>query len=78
VPVRTRDPIAERQARRAGLSAPPVEERSAVRDPIAERNARRAGIAVSKPPSEQAPEEKRSDPRLSRPIMPRPPSRRGR
>jgi flagellar motor switch protein FliG len=78
-PGRRRDPIAEREARRAGMgSNPPASERG-IRDPIAERNARRSGARTSHPPGEQPGEDDRhSDPRLSRPILPRPPSRRGR
>lgn len=45
-----RDPIAERQARKAGVSMAQRSAPDARRDPIAEREARRAGAMSAKPP----------------------------
>lgn len=43
-----RDPIAERQARRAGVPVPRADDAGARRDPIADRQARRAGALSSR------------------------------
>ncbi len=62
-----RDPIAERQARRAGIPVPLRAEESAERDPIAQRDARRAGAVPSTVPVRRSVPDKTS---IARPRKP--------
>ncbi|MGA9522751.1 MAG: hypothetical protein WBV82_14885, partial [Myxococcaceae bacterium] len=59
-----RDPIAQRQARRAGVPVPVRSDEPARRDPIAERDARRAGAAPPPLPTRRSSPDKTS---ISRP-----------